>query len=76
MNIISAITAIAEMPAAIRDLTKELKELGEKFIKLIKSKFKLIKYDKLASGGYAKFMKDKKNIFAVWRQKVDESSYV
>ena len=33
MNIISAITAIAEMPAAIRDLTKELKELGEKFNK-------------------------------------------
>ena len=45
------------------NITKQnVKEIGEKFIKLLKSKFKLIKYDKLASGGYAKFMKDKKNI--------------
>ena len=44
-------------------VTKEnYKELGEKFIKLLKRKFKLIKYDKMGSGGYAKFMKDKKNI--------------
>ena len=44
-------------------VTKEnYKEIGEKLIKLLKSKYKLIKYDKLASGGYAKFMKDKKNI--------------
>ena len=44
-------------------LTKEnYKELGEKFVKLLKSKFKLIKYSKMGSGGYAKFMKDKKNI--------------
>ena len=38
------------------------KEVGEKFIKLLKSKFKLIKYEKYSSGVYAKFMKDKKNI--------------
>ena len=44
-------------------VTKEnYKELGEKFVKLLKSKFKLIKYSKMGSGGYAKFMKDKKNI--------------
>ena len=43
-------------------VTKEnYKELGEKFIKLLKRKFKLIKYSKMGSGGYAKFMKDKKN---------------
>ena len=33
MNIIAAITAIAEMPAALRDLTRELKELGNKLNK-------------------------------------------
>ena len=38
------------------------KEVGETFIKLLKSKFKLIKYEKYSSGVYAKFMKDKKNI--------------
>ena len=36
-------------------------ELGEKFIKELKRKYKLIKYDKMGSGVYAKFMKDKKN---------------
>ena len=36
-------------------------EVGEKFIKELKRKYKLIKYDKMGSGGYAKFMKDKKN---------------
>ena len=45
------------------DITKQnVNEIGEKFIKLLKSRFKLIKYDKMGSGGYAKFMKDKKNI--------------
>ena len=44
------------------DITKQnVKEIGEKLIKLLKSKNKLIKYSKLGSGGYAKFMKDKKN---------------
>ena len=33
MNIIAAITALAEMPAALRDLTRELKELGNKLNK-------------------------------------------
>tara|TARA_Y100000310_G_C20681891_1_gene816459 strand:- start:2926 stop:3156 length:231 start_codon:yes stop_codon:yes gene_type:complete len=33
MNIIAAITAVAEMPAALRDLTRELKELGNKLNK-------------------------------------------
>ena len=36
-------------------------ELGEKFIKELKRKYKLIKYDKMGSGVYAKFMKDKRN---------------
>ena len=44
------------------DITKQnVKEIGEKLIKLLKSKNKLIKYSKMGSGGYAKFMKDKKN---------------
>ena len=51
------------MSLDVDGLTKQnYKEIGEKFIKLLKGKFKLIKYDKLANGGYAKFMKDKKNI--------------
>ena len=33
MNIIAAITAVAEMPAALRDLTRELRELGNKLNK-------------------------------------------
>ncbi len=33
MNIIAAITAIAEMPAALRDLTEEIKQLGNKLNK-------------------------------------------
>ena len=54
---------MADSRSGSDDITKQnVKEVGEKFIKLLKSKFKLIKYDKLASGGYAKFMKDKKNI--------------
>ena len=44
-------------------LTKQnYKEIGEKFVKELKRKFKLIKYSKMGSGVYAKFMKDKKNI--------------
>ena len=54
---------MADSRSGSDNITKQnVKEIGEKFIKLLKSKFKLIKYDKLASGGYAKFMKDKKNI--------------
>ena len=33
MNIIGAIKAIAEMPAALRDLTKEIREIGQKLNK-------------------------------------------
>jgi hypothetical protein len=33
VNILAAIKAIAEMPAALRDLTRELKELGNKLNK-------------------------------------------
>ena len=36
-------------------------ELGEKFIKELKRKYKLIKYDKMGSGVFATFIKDKKN---------------
>ena len=51
------------MSLDVDGLTKQnYKEMGEKFVKLLKGKFKLIKYDKLPNGGYAKFMKDKKNI--------------
>ena len=54
---------MADSRSGSDNITKQnVKEIGEKFIKLLKSKFKLIKYDKLSSGGYAKFMKDKKNI--------------
>ena len=54
---------MADSRSGSDNITKQnVKEIGEKFIKLLKSKYKLIKYDKLASGGYAKFMKDKKNI--------------
>ena len=54
---------MADSRSGSDNITKQnVKEIGEKFIKLLKSKYKLIKYDKLASGGWAKFMKDKKNI--------------
>ena len=33
MNILGAIKAIAEMPAALRDLTKEIREIGQKLNK-------------------------------------------
>ena len=51
------------MSLDVDGLTKQnYKEIGEKFVKELKRKFKLIKYSKMGSGGYAKFMKDKKNI--------------
>ena len=50
------------MSLDVDGLTKQnYKEIGEKFVKELKRKFKLIKYDKMGSGVYAKFMKDKKN---------------
>ena len=54
---------MADSRSGSDNITKQnVKEIGEKFIKLLKSKYKLIKYDKMGSGVYAKFMKDKKNI--------------
>lgn len=37
------------------------KEAGEQIIKTLKSKYKLVKYDKMGSGVFATFIKDKKN---------------
>ena len=53
---------MADSRSGSDNITKQnVKEIGEKLIKLLKSKNKLIKYSKMGSGGYAKFMKDKKN---------------
>ena len=53
---------MADSRSGSDNITKQnVKEIGEKVIKLLKSKYKLIKYDKMGSGVYAKFMKDKKN---------------